>query len=308
MSKKEYDRLYRETPEGESIPVGVLGKNEEVIIQKKKKELTPKQKKLFKDKTELTKYSENLGGYVNMSYVRNELLFSKVDIDRANITRLIYLSTFIDYNTRQENLLVKHGKDYKIEPLTKSDIKKILGLGDTAFKSFLANVKKVNLIYEVDKKFYISPDYFTKGKVKFEGKDYARVFINTTRFLYENSNPKQHKQLSYIFQLVPYMNYELNILCYNPQERNFYELDKINLKQVCEILGVDTERRNMNKLKNELLKFKVNVNDTEYPFLSYAKIQNVNGSKDYFVINPQVVWQGKDTDRVKDTINLCFFD
>lgn len=315
MSKKEYDRLYRETPDGEKIPMGVMGKNEEVIIQKKKKELTPKQKIFSENRSELLKHTKKLGGYIHMGYVKNELLFNK--LDRANISRLIYLSTFIDYNNRKENLLIKRVQNNHIEPMTRADVKQVMKLNDTAFKSFLSDIKKNNLLYEVDKKFYISPDFFTRGENKkdyekgsrFENKEYTRVFIDTTRYLYEHCNSRQHKQLSYIFQLVPYINYELNILCSNPEETNFYELDKLNLAQICALLGISTEnRQNMNKLKNELLKFKVKVNEIEYAFLSYARIQNGYGIKDYFVVNPQVVWKGRDMDRVKDTINLCFFD
>lgn len=309
MGKREYDRLYREDSQGKITSAGVIAKNEEVIIQKKKKELTPKQKALLKTKSELVKHNEKLGGYVYMYYVKNELLFDKLNIDRASISRLIYLSTFIDYNNRQENLLIKYGENNKPEPMTRADIKKVINLNDTAFKSFISDVKKNGLLYESNKKFYISSDYFNKGKVQFKERDYTRIYIDTTRFLYENSSSRQHKQLSYIFQLIPYVNFETNILCTNPSESDFYKLDKLNLVQICEILGVSSSnRQSMNKLKNELLKFKVNVNDNTYAFLTYAKIQNAYGIKDYFIINPQIVWQGKNVDLVKDTIQMCFFN
>lgn len=309
MRKKQYDRVYRETPTGEIVFECIIEEGQDLVPTNTKKELTPKQKRLLEDKSELTKYSERLGGYVHMFYVKNELLFDKLNLDRANIARLIYLSTYIDYNDRQENLLIKYDQHKQINPMTRADIKKVLGLGDTAFKSFMADMRKNELIYEAEKKFYINQDYFSKGKIQYEGKDYTRIYISPTRFLYEKSKPKQHKQLSYIFQLIPYMNFETNILCSNPSESDFYKLEKLNLKQICEILEVSTKtKQSMSKFKNEILKFTVNINGNEYAFLTHAKIQNAYGIKDYFVINPQITWQGNNVDLVKDTIQICFFN
>lgn len=292
---------------GNIIDCKMIKDNEEFFIKRK---LSEKQKIFLNNKSELQKYSDKLGGYINMCYVRNELLFNELNIDRANISRLIYLSTYIDYNNRNENLLVKHTQYQVIEPLTRADIKSKLGLSDTVFKSFMSDMKKSNLLFEVDKKFYISNDYFNKGKIKdsqFKSKEYTRIYIDTTRLLYENCTNRQHKQLSYIYQLVPFMNYELNIICSNPSETDFYELDKLSLVRICELLGVSTKSEAMRKFRDEILKFYITVDKKKYFILSYAKIRNGYGIKDYFLINPQVVWGGKDLDQVKNTIQVCFF-
>ena len=94
---KNYNRILVEDTQGNRSYKGVYDPaREDVGITKKKPELTPKQKALLKNKTELTLYSEELGGYIHMYYVSNELLFNKVNIERANISRLIYLATYID--------------------------------------------------------------------------------------------------------------------------------------------------------------------------------------------------------------------
>lgn len=134
---KNYNRILVEDTQGNRSYKGVYDPaREDVGITKKKPELTPKQKALLKNKTELTLYSEELGGYIHMYYVSNELLFNKVNIERANISRLIYLATYIDYNDRQENLLIKYSQCKEIEPMTRKDIKEKLGLKDTALNHF----------------------------------------------------------------------------------------------------------------------------------------------------------------------------
>lgn len=299
----ECRKIYSENPTTKEMEfIGVA------YPKKERKEITPRQKKLLKYKSDLSKYTESLGGYIHMSYVKDTLLFNELNIDRANITRLIYLSTFIDYNSSHENLLVKHGKDYKKEAMTRADIKKLLKLSDRAFISFFNEMKINNLLFEVNGKFYVSNNYFSKGNCNFNTKEYTRIFINTTRALYENSTTRQHKQLSYIYQLVPYMNYELNILCSNPKETDFYKLEKLSLLNICELLNVSTESRSMRKLRDELLKFNVTVDGKKYNFLSYARVGVGHNLKDYFIINPSVVWCGRDTNRVKETLQVCFFN
>lgn len=304
--KTQHESVIRSDKIGNVIEHRAIKSNEEIIIKKKS---TPKQKAFLRRKNRLKLFTYNLGGYINMAYIKNELLFNKLDIDRANISRLIYLTTYIDYNDRQENLLIKHSKDYKVETLKRSDIKKILNLGDTAFKSFMSDVKKNNLMFEVDDKFYISNEYFQKGDCKnnnkFNKNDYTRIFIDTTRFLYNSCSARQHKQLSYIYQLVPFMSHELNILCSNPEEQDFYKLEKLSLKQICELLKVSTDSRSMRKLREELLKFTVTIDNKQYRFLSWVK---VNNTYDYFVINPCLIWSGSNLDIVKDTIQACFFN
>lgn len=302
-------RVHIEDINGEFIPTGILfDPNKEELQSKRKREhLTPKQKHIINRTNELKKYSQSLGGYVNMHYVRNELLLNKLNIDRANITRLIYLSTYIDYNDREENLLCKKGLYNKLEPMNKRDLQYILKLKDTAFYSFIKEVKELNLLFESNDKYYLNPEYFNKGKVNFGNKEYTRIFIYPTRFLYENCKPIRHKQLSYIFQLIPFMNYETNLICSNPGETDFYKLDKLNLTQICEILGTSTEKKSMHKLKNDILKFYVEIDGNKYYFLSYINVQNGFGIKDYFAINPNVVWGGNDIEVIKDLVKLMFF-
>ena len=63
--------------------------DEELVIQKQSKKLTPKQKRLINRKNDLKKYCNKQGGFVHMIYVNKKLLFYDLDIDRANIARII---------------------------------------------------------------------------------------------------------------------------------------------------------------------------------------------------------------------------
>lgn len=281
-----------------------LQDDEEISIQKKKKALTAQQQKILNQKNELKKYCNERGGFIQMLCIRNNLLFNELDIEKQNISRIIYLATFIDYNTNQENLLIKHGQNYKIEPMNKIDIQNKLKLKVDPFHSFMQDVKKNGLLFEVDGKFYLSNKYFTKGKSNFKSKEYTRIFIKPVQYLYEHTTPRQHGALSYVYQLIPYMNYETNIICSNPLETDFCKLNKMSLKEVCFMLGLKTDRKATYRLKETLSKFYIKVDNQRYYVFAYAVI---NGNIDYYVVNPLVVWGGNNADNLKEVIKLCFF-
>ena len=271
------------------------------------KKLTYGQINYLNKSDELKSMNAELGGFINMCYVSNKLLFNELNIDRANISRLIYLATYIDYNNRQENVLIKYTKHRTIETMTKNDIKDILKLSDRAFANFMKDMKNNNLIYEVFNKIYISREYFSKGKCNFKSGEYTRIYIYPTRSLYMSCTSRQHKQLSYIYQLIPFMNKELNIICKNPNETDISKLEKLTLKDICELLGLSTEQSVMRRLRDDLLKFYIKINGKKYFFLSYARVLNGYGLKDYFIINPNVCWSGNNMDNLKDTLSLCYF-
>lgn len=280
--------------------------DEEININKKKKELTPQQIKVINQKNSLKKETDKLGGYVHMICIRNKLLFNNLQIDRADISRLIYLATFIDYNDRKENLLIVREKGKPATAMTRTQMKKLLKLAETPFKKFLQSSLINDLIWKVNNKYYINNKYFTKGKAGFNDKEYTRIFINTTRYLYQHSTPRQHKILGYAFQLIPYAHYELNVICRNPLEVDVNRVNKLSLQEICELLGISTEKGNMVKFRNNLSKFYINVEGNKYYLFAHATIR-AGTIKDYFVINPAVSWAGNNANKMQNSIKSLYF-
>lgn len=284
-----------------------LKDDEELVIQKQAKKLTPKQKRLINEKNDLKKFCNKQGGFVHMFYINGKLLFHDLNIDRPNISRLIYLATYLDYNDRQANLLIKYGKNKVIHAMTREEMRKLLKLSVTVFDSFLSQMKENNIIYEVNNKFYIDPKYFSKGK-RDNDKSFTRVFISTTRHIYENCTPRQHKTLSYIYQLIPFMNFELNILCRNPLESDFTRLKKLNSEEICKLLGISTSKQSVYKFRESLKKFYIKIDGRKYYLISYVKVANGYGIKDYYVINPAVIWGGNSLEENRKTLSWLFFN
>ena len=226
-------------------------------------------------------------------------------ISQPNIARLIYTSTYIDYNDREENVLIKkrisEGKKY----IDRKYLKKILKLSTKTFNSFMDEMIDKQLLFEANGKIYVSTEYFSKGKCRFKDGTYTRLYINTTKSLYENCTVRQHRQLSYVYQLIPFMHFKNNVICKNPYEEDMCNVEKMNLKEICKLLGVDPT--NSARLEKDLLKFNVTLQDHKYYLFSMVMVKTLDGMRDFFVVNPSVIWKGTDVDDVVDIIDCMFF-
>lgn len=295
---------------GEILKTVAIKNNEDIEVVNKKRKLNDTQLKYINNKNDKYDYDRKLGGFIHMAYVKNELLFNEIGIDRANISRLIYLATYMNYSSEiSPGLLVKYGRFKEVKALTRSELMKLLKLSERAFKLFLSDVIKCGLLHTKDKKYYLNTEYFNKGVSKFNSNEYTRIYINTTRQLYENCSARSHKRLSYIFQLIPKLHTETNMILHNPHVDTIESENKMNLKDICSFLRIsDDNNGNGKKLLKELLKFTVKVDGCTTYLLTYVTVEDGGGKNDYFVVNPQVIWSGKDVDMAQDIITQLFFN
>ena len=144
-------------------------------------------------------------------------------------------------------------------------------------------------MFEANNKIYLNTIYVNKGNSKFKDKEYTRIFIDTTRDLYEHCKPRQHKHLSYVYQLLPFLHYDTNILCRNPEETDINKLDRLHFTDICEMLNLSGDKGNMDKLKKDLFKFYITKDDKKYYFLAYITVKQEIGKRSYYVVNPYVI-------------------
>lgn len=316
MKQKNKTTLWTSTntETGKTIDIVTYG-DETIGSVKKTYNRTPKQISFLNKQNELKSICNELGGYIHMFYIKNELLFNDIGLNPPTVARVVYLATYIDYNNRESNLLVKYGKHNKIEAMSKKDIKNIMKLNNETFKKFFKEIKDKNILIEFNNKFYINDIYFTKGTTKCTedesriNKDYTRVFIDTVRDIYLGSQTKQHKYLGYVFQIIPWINYNRNIVCYNPEERNFEHIKLMGLKDICNLLGINSDGGNAKKIERQLLNIKVTISGKEYHM--FRRIVNIGATEnttfDYFVVNPAIVWRGNEIDEFKDSLKGLSF-
>ena len=218
---------------------------------------------------------------------------SMTDLSPQTAIRLVYLSTFLEYDGK---FLKSNGKY-----ITREKMQNLMVLKPTTFKKFLAEVVSAGYLIK-EKKFYkLNTDHFYRGELSIDSSDkkqrYVRVYINNLRKLYLSVPQNKHVYLGYIFQLIPYINREWNVICYNPEETDEDAIIPMSVGDFCELVGYD--RTNAARFMREYRDIKFDWNGYSQSFLGY--FYNYEGDKAdmRFFANPNIFFAGNDFNRVR---------
>lgn len=267
-------------------------KEELKIIPKR----TEKQKRLLNNRSEFNHHQNRLGGFVNVMFINNKLLFGNI-LNPQDTFRFVFLSTFLDYET---NLLVTRGVCNTKREITKNEIMIEMKLNKKTFGRFWSNLIENNFIYEVENKTYVNPEYFIKGEVPKEyNKEYSRIYIDTIRTLYYCSDSKNHRSLGYIMKLLPKMNYKTNFIVHNPNENEISKLIPYSLKEICLELHLSTHKKCMNDFYKNLNEATITMEDKTYKVFTSVTIDK---KYDFYIINPLVTYKGRYIDDVNEML------
>ena len=207
------------------------------------------------------------------------------------VAMLFYLATFDGYEG-----YLSTGK----KPIFRKQLPKILGVTETtAYRFWKALLKASIAAEETEGKLSLNREYFQIGSlvrrelaILEEQEMYlSRAYVKSIRDLYETSQPGTRNYLGHLFQILPFINREYNIVCHNPLETNLEEIRPMSFGEVCEAIGYDTE--NASRLLRELLKLKFTVNGKLQGAMGYVVTSNLSDRRTYEVfINPNVLYAG----------------
>ena len=250
--------------------------------QNYKKILEAKQKYEFQG-VEIQKQYKKYGSFVWLLYNAGQVL--DLGIQPEELTKLIYISTYMGYNNR---LMVSED-----ESMTKKQMREILRVSEDTFHKFYISLTNAGILSEdIDKCLYLNTSIFKRGAIK-DVKDIdcnrTRLYIKSIRSLYTQAKISEHKLLSYLFQAIPFVNVNYNILCFNPLENDLQKVKPMIIKDFCVIIGYsqDNDRRLKTKLKGLRLQ--------QLPVFSF--VDNADGLFCY--INPNVYYAGNKWEEVK---------
>lgn len=275
---------------------GVIKKNEQLKIENEKQSNSycKKKKNIIEIQDHIQK---NEGAFVHLKYKYGnpfvDKLQAKCEGSKSNIhiIRLLQLAT---YSTFGGKLFDKNRNEIK-----KSSLSKIWDTSNRKSVNETYNLlKECDYIYE-DKEGHIliSEDLIVKGAVedfkKQHKKDinltFTRLFTENLQDMYKGTEPKARKQLAILFKILPFINFNHNIFCSNPNEVEKSKLKFLSWTDLGLICGIDS--KNVTRFKNELFKLKIYGFDTIGEFKS--------GSGYYICINPKIFFGGNNIEDVR---------
>ncbi len=207
--------------------------------------------------------------------------------------RLIYLSTFLKYNS---DGLFRSQRT----ALTRAHLPELTGLSARTVSRFLDEVCPRYMYEDEDGALHMNPGIFRYGALSKSAElgSFQKIYMNAVRSLYRRTSTSNHRQLGYIFQMLPYINIEHNIICKNIFEKDLENIEFLTLPEFCKAVGYDYST--MARLKKIYGNIRVEVNGELEPFCAFV---TAGGITKIFV-NPHVIYSGSNYERVR--ILGCF--
>lgn len=254
-----------------------------VIIQT----FEPTKKIKVNDKIKRLENSNLFKEYIKESFGDFFFNYYKKSVGNEYLFRFMYLCTFMNYknyiefgNAKGENKLAK-----------KKDIKEILNLQKTAFNDTYNYFIKNKMIVEDEEGYILVNDKFcNKGKIRridyIRRNGSVRMFEDGIKELYEKATAKEHNQLGLLVKLLPYIHFDMNIVCENPSE-DWEDIKPLSLTKLAKLLGYSTTQ----KLRNAIFDLTV---DNESAIM-VAKINKV----DMIAVNPKIYYKGNNIESLQ---------
>lgn len=220
-------------------------------------------------------------------------------LNDTDLVSFMYIGTFVK---KDGTLKLDNNKTY----IDKNKLKSMLNMSKPKFRDFWNTLIENQLILEDNGMIFINLFYFYRGsesdykkltnKKKF-GKNFTRLYIETTRSVFENTGVRSLRKLALIYKLLPYVNWRYNILCKNIHEENKRRLQLLTVEDIANLTGYDTS--NMRKFKQDLHSLKYNGMSIFGRFSDSA-----NSKNDMILINPLFYHRGSNLDELNFLANI----
>lgn len=253
-----------------------------VELVPKAPKVTPHQSFGLSVVSDLAEHEALNGGFVLAFFSRATTVAERFpELTAQDLARLMFIGTYVAWETNR--LQYDNGRIIK-----KKGLEELVDMSTRRFNDFYKRLLDEEIIAEQGEEVFVNPTLFYRGELKKIGYDvshlqYTRVFRKTVRELYSQFKGRTLKQLSIIYSVLPFLNFDTNIVCFNPEETDPELLRPMYLEKLAALLGY----QDSHKLKRALETIKVDGKPV------FWLPPNVNDKRQRrIVVNPNVIYGG----------------
>ena len=215
-------------------------------------------------------------------------------ISPETVARLVYLSTYLRTDPSQALFLTQRTK------MTKHDLPSIMGLSRRTADRFLDEASQEYIVLDDVGHLSLNAALFCRGKIGRHGESlsWRKVYISAVRSLYRAANGK-HRYLGYMFQMIPFINIQYNMLCENIFERDLDNIRQMTDKDFCREISYDYSQ--IARLRKVYKNIRFEVDGRMEAFCAFVDA----GCGTRIYINPHILYSGTRPDLVEVLGSFC---
>lgn len=149
-----------------------------------------------------------------------------------------------------------------------------------------------------------------RGKIPKQDKPevthYQKAYINAVRKLYNATSIRKHKQLGYVFKLLPHINLEYNIFCKDPFIKEIDDIMPLSVVDLCCLIGYNVNQSA--RLLKELQALTFEHNHRQEFLVSYVDNGNNTPQSKIIFVNPHIMYNGSNFQKVEVLGAFCRVD
>lgn len=212
------------------------------------------------------------------------------DISHDTLARSAYLASFLKFGTDE---LWKTAK----AKLALSDLPGIMNLSRPTVSRFWRDVRGKYFFRDNGGFLHAIGGYFVNGWLKSTPDiEYQKLYKVALRELYRKIPVTQHKRLGHVLKMLPFVNFEYNILCQNPSETEKDNIIPMTVADFCDRIGFD--KAHLDKLVREYGRFRFTVDGHEEIFCKFL-FDGTEMNRAHVYINPRLIYKGTDFRKVQ---------
>ena len=252
-------------------------------VVQSEQEYRRKQKADFYLKQKLTSEYAKYGTFFWLVYDPVRKLFP--EINTTDVVMLIMLATFSNYDNR---LTFKNGKE-----IFRKDLPRVLDTSKATITRFISRTTSAGLLsVEDDNTIKLNAKAMYRGKLHLKRGRCARIYVDVCQKLYYDSSKENRRRLYYVFGMLPWIHFERNILCKNPDEDDISKIIPMNLLDYAKCVGYD--EKNLKRFWNVLMSFSI---DNDEPVILMVRGRNEDRAS--IIVNPKLLCGAKDVETMR---------
>lgn len=247
---------------------------------------TPEQQRAYKEiEAKKSLYRKAKNEFSHFYFVLREGQLGNLSAETA--ARLVFLCTYLDYDG--------HFMLTERRRMKKNDLQEVLGLSTGTTHKFWTEVNPA-YIAEDDDGLILTNGDIIRGAITDYGKSYQKFYNTAIRKVYKNTKATRHRHLGYIYQVLPFINIEYNILCWNTDEKELDDIEQMSIAEFCDMIGYNVAE--YTKLIKIYKGITFEINDHLEYFLTFVANEAEASSIRIFV-NPRILYSGSDYKKVE---------